>query len=491
MFLFLIELYLLGVLATRRYSGKLPNFFLAVSSVLLGYLAYVLNGFLLVLVGVPLTRFSMILMVSLEIVGLLAVGILRKDLIRKNDRQLWWSYLLVGVGHLGVAAFFYINNFFFVTTDSVYLVVMARNLLESGFSKWYFSSPRGMGLFVPFLQTLGMLFGRDYTWFVQPVFMAAFLALFVFFGLRVGKLFIQRKSRLYLLVGAVTLLMFSADLFFIMTTYIHTNFNSGLFLFLTVVTLYFGIKEDNSSWLAFTTLGLIGFGMMRVENVIFALVLILIFTASGKIAPRLQRRTFLPYLVFQFGLYLRIFFMHPNTYSDQMSDGQILITLAGIFVVGVLLFLTEIPLLKRKLFPSVYWLLPAGLLLLVVGLGALNPDQLFNNLGVNLKTIFMTGNWGAVWWVVIILFALLPVGLSFPLKRELNAFMLSFFVVIELLGLFRVPYHARWYDSANRILIHIIPLVLFTLIIRIASAVSRDRTGEMIPSYSSSDVGEA
>jgi len=477
MFLFLIELYFLGVLITKNFAGRLPDFFLAVTSILVGYLAYVLNGLILVSIGIPLTQLSMVLMVSLEIVGLLVFQIARKEFLTRGRRSLWLHYLGTGFGYFGIVIFFYLNNLFFVTTDSVYMVVMGRNLLESGLSQWYFASPRGMGLFVPLLQTLGMLFGRDYTWFVQPAFMVVFLILFAFFGMRSGQRFMKRKVLLYLLVIAVTILLFSSDLIFIMTTYIHTNFNSGLFLFLAIATLYFGIIEENSAWFIFTPLFLIGFGAMRVENVVIALVVILIFAASKKITQRVKRQIFLPYLAFQFLLYLRILFMDPNTYSDQMSDGQILITLLAILITIALLFLVHIKLFKQVLFPLVWWALPAGLFILFAGFGIANSDQLINNLAVYLKTVFVTGNWGAVWWVVVALFTFLPVKIHFPLKRELFSIILSFFLIIQLLGLFRVPYHDRWFDSANRILVHITPVLLFYLVMLIAKAGSKNSKG--------------
>jgi hypothetical protein len=43
---------------------------------------------------------------------------------------------------------------------------------------------------------------------------------------------------------------------------------------------------------------------------------------------------------------------------------------------------------------------------------------------------------------------------------------------VEILGFFRHPYHDQWFDSANRMMIHIAPLVLFLIVTQIAKASS-------------------
>lgn len=470
MFLLLIELFLLGLMITKYFAGQLPDFFLAVSSVLLGYLIYFLNGFILVLIGIPLRAIWMVLLVSVELAGVILHQVLTKRFIRGVTRSLWLHYLGVGIVYFVVLLFFYFYNFFFVTTDSVYLVVMARSLVESGFSKWYFSSPRGMGLFVPFMQTIAILFGLDYAWFIQPVFMAAFIALFVFFAERSARRYISSKLLRWLLVCLAVALYVSADLVFIMTTYIHTNFDSGLFFFLAIASLYFGIEEDEPAWFFFVPAFLIGFGALRTENVIIALILILVYVGSQKISRAMQRRMFMPYLVFQFGLYLRILFIHPDTYSDQISDAQILVVLAGIAAVAALLYLSEIKVLKSFVLPRLWWLVPVGLLVAVAGLGVFNSQHLLDNILVNIKAFFITGNWGSVWWVVLALLVILSFPIKFPQKRELSGVVVAFFIMIALLGMLRSPYHERWFDSANRMLTHIGPVVLFYLVTMVAAA---------------------
>lgn len=468
MFLFLIELFLLGVATTKYFTNKLPNFFLAVSSILLGYFFYFLNGFILLLIGIPLQSVTMIVFVTIELLGLIVHQIITKRLFYGVPRSLWLNYLGVAVVYFGVLTYFCFNNYFFATTDSVYMVVMGKNLVESGFSHWYFASPRGMGLFVPFIQTIGMIFGLDYSWFIQPAFMLAFIALFCFFGYRALSKFIKSLVIKLLLIGSVIVLYLSTDLIFISSTYIHTNFDSGLFLFLALSAIYFGIEEENKAWFYFVPTFLIAFGAIRTENVILSLIFILIYSGSQRISREDQKWIFLPYLTFQFVVNLRILFMDSLTYSDQLSNTQLAITLLGIAAVAGWIYIPDAKKLKRKVLPILFWLIPVGLLMTMLALGFFNFDQLISNLQVNLTATFTTGNWDSFWWVILTLSVLLSYSIRFSQKRELLALIWSFFLMVEVLGLMRHPYHEFWYDSANRMLEHIAPVILFYFLILVS-----------------------
>ncbi len=465
MFLFVSELYLLGALITRRFVGKLPELFLAVVSIPVGILAYVLIGLTLVNLGVPISAFNMVIAVSL--VGAVLVGVqwLRKEHWPNISGTQLGTYLGVGAVCTGMAYLFYRLNFFFVTTDSIYMVVMSRNLIESGLSRWYFASPRAMGIFVPMLQTLGMLFGHDYTWFAQPLLTTVLVFLFIFFGLRALSGRAPAGWWHWAMVILATLFFFSTNIIFISSTYIHTNLNTGLFLLLTVATLHFAVQEDNAGWLFFAALGLIAFGLMRIENVLVAGLVIVIFTASRKLSPIQLRWTFLPYLGVQFLWYLRVLLMETNTYTDYMSDGQLVAVLGGLSALAVLLFLVDLPFLKKNLFPHLNRLLPLGMAALLLVLIALDPAKFTESILANLSAIFVTGKWDAVWWVMAVLALLVPARLRFEGQTSLQTVILCFFLTVELLGMIRLPYHARWYDSANRMWLHIASVVFFFLLL--------------------------
>ena len=110
----------------------------------------------------------------------------------------------------------------------MYMVVEGQSFLETGFSQWYFASPLLWGIFVPIIQTIGMLQRSPYSWFVQPVISLTFLLLFLVMVYRASRQLSSRKVLsiiLALLGGGV---MVSANMYWVAQFYIHTNLDSGI-----------------------------------------------------------------------------------------------------------------------------------------------------------------------------------------------------------------------------------------------------------------------
>jgi hypothetical protein len=284
----------------------------------------------------------------------------------------------------------------------------------------------------------------------------------------------EKRVILALIIGVI-LLFVTSNLPYAMLVYIHTNLSSGLFLFLTVVSLYFAIEEDNESWLVLSGLSLFSFGLMRIENVLIALLIIFFYLARGKLSWRQSILTFVPYLLFQGIWYFYVHFMDVSSFLSSMEKEQILLISIGCFVMIVVILLSRWKFLKSIL----NWaskIVPFLLLAAWVVLGFLNPEQGMTNLRAILSNIFISGNWGFFWIVTLSLFVISLFSGRFPQKGTLINIMVSFVAIVEILGFFRHPYHDQWYDSANRMMIHIAPLVLFFVITQIAKASSLSRT---------------
>lgn len=84
-------------------------------------------------------------------------------------------------------------------------------------------------------------------------------------------------------------------------------------------------------------------------------------------------------------------------------------------------------------------------------------------MGTSVSHLFLnlasTGLWGAVWWVVIPLFVM-SVSKLHQTNEKSGWLVLTFgYVLIVLLlgGIRDVPYAARWGDSGNRMMVHVLP----------------------------------
>ena len=472
MFLYLIELYFLGTLLFTLLSEDLPAAIRSVGGILLGFLVYVLNGMVLIGVGIGLTLTSIVISTTLELVIVLICYLSGGSSKKLFHKKTIGTILGVGAIYLTVVSFFYTFNLSFVTNDSLYLILMGKDLVQSGFAEWYYASPANMGIYMGVIQTLGQLFGLDYVWFIQPVFSLILVAALVYFGYRSTSRYIHKKWISALLVIGAILVFETANMPHIMLTYIHTNLTSGLFLFLTVLSLYYAIEEDNEGWLVLSGFALISFGLMRIENVIVALTLIFFYLASGKLTRKQSSFTFIPYLIIQGIWYFSVYLMDINTFLSSMNKIQILLTSLACFAMIAIILFSRWQFLRRIL----DWagkIFPFFLLLVWTILGILNPSSYVTNLRSLGSALFLTGNWGSFWYIMIFFFLISLFLSRFPQKRILLRFMVSFVAIVEILGFFRVPYHEWWTDSANRMMIHIAPLVVFFIVTQVASLASR------------------
>ncbi len=182
--------------------------------------------------------------------------------------------------------FFLQKGYVFASPDSLYLIIMSKNILATGLTEWYFASPLQWGAFVPIIQTIGMLFGYEYTWFIQPIISFTFLVVFGLAVFKASRGLSESKFVPYLLAGLSVGLLVSSNLYWIAQFYIHTNLDTGLSFFLVVASLYFAIRDNNDSWLGITAIFLILLGMTRSENVILASFVIVLTIATRHISHR-------------------------------------------------------------------------------------------------------------------------------------------------------------------------------------------------------------
>lgn len=471
MFLYLIELYIAGVLLFHLLNSKLPSAIQAVSGILLGYLLHVLNSMALIGVGIGLTQTSVVILISVECLGFL-IGLIVKQKSAGQLRKVFsLGFWVVGLIYFGLLYLFYKLNLSFITNDSLYLILMGKDLIRSGFKEWYYASPGWTGLYIPMIQTIGMIFSVEYVWFIQPVMSLIFIAAFLYFAHRSVSRFISRKWASIALTYGGLLMFLSSNLPFVMLFYIHTNFLSSLFLFLAVMGLYFAIEEKNDGYLNLSLISLISFSFLRIENVIIALAIIFYYLASGRLSLKQSIKAFIPYLVFQVIWLLGVYSMEIDSYLDSLSKWQLLVMAGACMGMIIIVLISQSRFLKSflqltgKLLPFVFL---AGWAILA----ARDPESLiinFRSIGTNM---FISGNWGLFWWGITVLALISLFHSKFPQKEVLIRIIVSFVMIIHILGFFRHPYHNLWYDSANRMMIHIAPLVLFFVITQVAKASS-------------------
>jgi apolipoprotein N-acyltransferase len=76
----------------------------------------------------------------------------------------------------------------------------------------------------------------------------------------------------------------------------------------------------------------------------------------------------------------------------------------------------------------------------------------------------LSGNWGLTWYVIFFLATELYFARRDATEhRWLFMILVSFILVVYILAYFRVPYHTREFDSANRLMLQVLPVVILYL----------------------------
>lgn len=481
MIAFFLELFLVGVLITRFFANKLPDLFLVITSPLIGFIVYVFNFLILLVLHFQVSLGLLASIIGVEILILIGLQVILKNLRSVLFNSLTLKYLISAIVFVALIAIFTRFNYSFASNDSLYIIIMSHNLLETGLSKFYLLSPAGNGMLVAILQTIGMLFRQDYTWSIQPVISIVFYSLFIYFAVRSLKSHRVKKWMTALILMLLVGVTITSNTMTVFTTYIHTNFDSGVFLSLALISLIYADKEKNNYWYVIASIFLMAFVFTRVENILFVFVVIIACLADGKISQKDIKIIFLPSLVSQLLWFIQINSLQSVSFTDQLSPSMIFFVMVCISLMILLLFVSDLKLIKTIFTKFVFRIYPFVLALIFIGLCVLQWSNTENNFVSITLNLYFTGQWFAMWWFVSTLGLFLFFdGPKIPNEHFYIFLITTFFTSVYLLGAFRSPYRLSFYDSANRMVVHILPVFLYYIIEKIGLIIEQTNEPKLI-----------
>jgi len=408
------------------------------------------------------SQLVLLVALALSTLALLFANIMQRSLSRD-------SIFLGGVGLVVLTACcFFFNSLRIVTIlgpDSSYLARFGQNIglgnYEGSrmiFSKW--------GPLVPFMHSITNLLEQKLYWQYQPILSLNFVAI-VFYTMYT--IIREQKSILHSFVAATVLisLMTLSNIFVFHFFYIHTMIISALYIYLFVFALAKMQQQPGTAYELLALLSLIAFSLVRIEAPLFVIVIFLVSTFGRGWSYVNRLKLIVPFVVFFVAWYARVYFILPEVPDNLTREFAIAVILVlvgfGLFAVVSGLKVLD-PIVKRTPFLTVI-----GLLLVSIVFTIIKPEHMLTSLVSIVVSISLSGNWGLTWYVIFFLaIELYFVRRDAAEHRWLFMILVSFVLVVYDLAYFREPYHTQEFDSANRLMLVALPLVLLYLSLRFA-----------------------
>lgn len=302
------------------------------------------------------------------------------------------------------------------------------------------------------------LWGDEYYYLLHPLLFTSLCALFflLFFEIRSWE---RRpgEALLWLLFAGWVLSSFFV-LFHVF--YVHTNMPSGIYLFLAFSCYAYALKREDAAFLPLFFLAMFAFSLLRVEAPFFVASAILF---AGVFYDDFKGIStwWLYFLVLPLAVWdLRIVWLLNG---NEGLAGPVLLgaQALGLLVLPALIqALKKVGINRRQL---QRWAL-ISLCVVVFILSLVRFDSFAVNFASVFSNFFFTGRWGSLFWGGLFLLLVLVEDLRRDMISQLFIpYATFYFLGLLLLGFMRVPYRLGWGDSLNRMMITIVPVVLFYL----------------------------
>jgi hypothetical protein len=120
-------------------------------------------------------------------------------------------------------------------------------------------------------------------------------------------------------------------------------------------------------------------------------------------------------------------------------------------------------------------LMIGGLLCVLGFMFVQKPLHMYSSLSSIWQNMVFYGWWGATWLVLLILFMFALLQPSFLYEKLFSFGIPAFFMLLLVLGGMRLPYHPGRGDSANRMITHILPVILFYFLLKYGHGLQANR----------------
>jgi len=437
-----------------------------------GLAVTVLAALILLVVGIPYTTWTLLAAVAVMAVGSVLLRRSSAALDRATWRVIgWWT-----AGFCLVSLALSHWNLSLMNWDSHRMVLLGGVIGHEGaLEPRTISELQSWGVFQVIAHSMAAFTRRDYLYSLQPVLGSSLLAIFLLsLWHATGHLGAAGRLRAAA-VGLVALALFSLYAFAHHLFFIHTNLGTAVYLLGFVVTFWLADLEGDAEAMPVAFVFLFALAIHRIETPIIALIAL----TATVMTTDLPRRAITPPLAVFTGLVsawyvLLAFYVSPDSlFLTPSRCIALALAVAAFFVWWMLSPSARLQRVNRHL----HLVTSIGAALVLLAMFALRTDHMMVSLRSWVTSVATLPHWGYAFYVIA---AALLVGLFTPRPPKFRTFTLTIGLSLAytlMLVYARLPYRVALLDSANRMTIHVLPLLFFYLglkVIPAATASPRD-----------------
>lgn len=440
---------------------------------------YMISGYFLLSVGISFNRttqlmmmfFILIVIVLLNVKKLTAIGVLFSD---KGKRKMLAVYGAVCI----VLAFIVTSGCIpvSVTNDSMYFfseyprALIYYGKLTSILDNFLTDASQGIAV----LGTIPFFFGFDEMFGIQAFLNIDFIVIFTYavydYAINSERAGLDEKTARIMSIVALLLLETSLP-FILMSRWFMANMFFMEYMFIVLYLAYKYERSANYYDLFILSVLITGLSIMRMEGALNAGLLVLCIMMLGYKNVDVVRFMIIPMLVLQ-GMYLFRIFIVLTLHTDIqfMTKEKAIILMVFLIVIAIYaLFIRGRRLTKLlKYYP---YILVLGLVMINVVVLLYDSRDYITNLFAFARNLTKNSGWGLFVSLIIGVCIIIP-------KKSININFFDISVICYIL----VTIVAAWArgdnlyesfgDSGNRIMIQVVPILLYAVIVKVLEGIS-------------------
>lgn len=316
----------------------------------------------------------------------------------------------------------------------------------------------GRGVMYVIAHSFAAFTNESYLYSLSPIFGLSLIPLFSV-ALWHGVCASAAPARGKILVALVSAVLFTIGAVVYHILYIHTNMASAVYLFGFVALFWLAETKDDATLLPVAFICLTAFALQRTETTPVALLFLALTVTLSQLPRRTITRCLAAFSIIVIAWWEVVAQNSPESasFTSPMRARMVWLAVVAFFLWWLA---SSWPLMQRvnRLLP---WAIPLLCAMSLVAAFVYKPDHMGLSTGNWLRTMTELPYWGKSTYLTALL-ALLALTLrAIPFRHAFVSGTLTFLGFVALLGVARKAYVFGFGDSADRMTLHVLPLIFF------------------------------